>query len=490
MKKFFLTILILIIVLLAIAPFAFGLLFKHNFYNLVNNLNTDTSANIRIASYRLGWLRSYAKLMIEPRRTPNNHAFPSAQITVDEEISHGPFIYDPATHEFHFALGMIKSQVHFQPVESLLAIPADNGMMQVTTLTDFANHYFINFNAPAFVKEFPDHAKVDWKGMKGTSELWVSKDHIERIKSEALSGGVTLTAPSNAGAYTAKMNSYMMKSDSTLSAVTGLWQGEYTNSFGGISASMADTVFFSIDSINLTVKTNVEQNTLYNFDLNLNLSKFTAPEKIEIKPASLNVSVTNLNAPPLLRVLSMSMQEKRENLDIYPSLITPHTKIKGDLSVNTTEGRLFATGELSWPTLPVKVEEVPLKALLNAEMRISKSLLDYVITLVDGNNAPTAPVPNPSQPAASQPAAASTMQDHVRDLINRGYLVLDKDDYVSTILGKDGKITINGKDFPPAPSPEATSPSTDSMTPSQPSAAPSLPLQPIPAPTEKPAMPQ
>lgn len=453
MKKLIL-LLAIIIIIIGATPLVGGYIFKGDFDKFITALNQDTNTQARVVEYKSGWVSSHAKVIIEPRETGRSMpGFAKPQIVLDQEICHGPFIFDKE-YGFTIAEGVVHSQVHLQPFEMLIGVPQDKGMMQVSTLVNYNNTYVSQFSSPPLTKAVPEKFTFKWEGFKGSANIDMANDKIDKVTTKVDMGPVDVNIAN--GSYEVKIagatGENMMKS----SSVPGLWNSNHSDKIGTITYSVSGKDMFMMNSTKAMVNTKIDNKNLFDMDMNINIDRMNFTDQIEIKPVAFNVTINDLSGAELAKIMRTPSMDRSSSENLFPKVVTPTSNVKSDLKVETSRGHLMVTANVDWKGQSVaNAEEMRNKTNVMVNLRISQNLLNYITGIVDSMR------PAPST-TSSNSTDTKSMQDEIKSYIDKGYLTQDKDDYISQIMMSQGKVTINGKDYVPETSDTSgTSTSTD-----------------------------
>jgi len=464
-------IVLLILAGIAIAPWIDGMLFKSNYYHFVQALETDKRVKISILEYREGWMSSDAKISIMPTvdlmsglpispNTPTTGAYITPTIILDQHISHGPLVNDPITHQYTLGLASIESNMHLPAtVEAvLLGNQANqNGVISIYGLATLGGDYLNQIKTPIFNINIPSLGSIVWQGLSGYINFHMEGKHIQNIKSDITIGAVN--ARSIAGIFVTENAD--VKSDMTLDK-TGLWNGSYAFTAPKISVTDESDVY-SVKNVSFSTQFGVTSTNLYATQLHILLDQLNSPHFSINQQSHINLSIENLNADALLTFINEARQNTSATSEdtqrfesLLPPIISTTTLIKHDSAINTSWGRLIESSQASWPIAVKTVDDIWKNVSAKADIRISVSLVNQLIDLsvppappvakpvTDTNS--TVPSQNVEQPVAKPTSPADVMKQHVADLIKQGYIIVDKDDYVTSITFLQGKLKANGLD--------------------------------------------
>lgn len=462
-------IVLLILVAIVITPLIDGMLFKSNYYHFIQALETDKRVKISILEYHEGWMSSDAKLSIMPtvdlmpglpNSTPTG-SYITPTIILDQHIVHGPFVRDPFTHGYALGLASINSNMHLPAtVEAvLLGNQANqNGVISINGLATLGGDYLNQINTPVFNINVPSVGSIVWQGLNGYMNFHMEDKHIQNIKSDMTIGAIN--AHSVVGSFITENAN--VKSDMTLDK-TGLWNGSYAFTAPNISVSSENDIY-SVKNVSFTTQFGVTATNLYATKLQILLDQLSSPQFSINQQSHINLSIENLNADALVNVITQARQDQSMTPEqtqkfeaLLPTLISTTTLIKHDTAINTSWGRLIESSQASWPVAVKTIDDLMKNVSAKADVRISISLVNKLIEIAAQQETPgaqRATTPNSSPTSETQQSAApvpvspaDTMKQELADLIKKGFITQDKDDYVTSITFEQGVIKANGLDI-------------------------------------------
>ena len=447
-KKYAYAFVLLMLFLILMTPWMSGLLFKRNFFHIISLIHAKKNYNVQVLAYRTGWFSSYAKIIIQPSLPNQDKLFSNINATIEQKISHGPLVYDYIQHHWTIASAFIHANLLFEPQEMLFNIPKDQPFIQIESLATFNDTYYFKFLP--FSRETRNGLKFSWQGLNGSADFSVADEQINKIILNVT--GNPVIAENNL--YTLTLSGYTFQSKSTRSKKNILWNQNSNFFLPTLSLKLLNKEKMFVEGFNVLTNSSIEQN-FYNSTRDININKINLAlqlnaENFVINPATIKIVINHLDANQLTK-----LSENKSGLNDIPRIITPTTAIKGDVTINTSNGRLLTNAEINWPAThsPTTLEEISLLANLRVKIRVSISLVDYFLTMMDENfptkSATSATYPSTTS-ALTQPAMpAANFRMQINEWLNQGYLIKDQNDYVSNMIGGQGKLKINGKDFSP-----------------------------------------
>jgi uncharacterized protein YdgA (DUF945 family) len=387
--------LLLLIFLLALLPFAEGIIFKRAYLSLID-INTHGKAQVQ--EYNLGWLSSTAKIYIPFGGTDAKSNLP-AGVTLDETIYHGPYLIDPSTNVRVFKQAAIVTTVHLDPkLESyLLGNNTSDGIMQMTTLISHQNHFTTQVQTPVFNIKVGSEGKIVVQSTSGTVESDAENNFIKSSTSDwhlgAISGesnGISVSA--TPATLQASVNCENTASLCSVRANASFPLLQGTNAQGGTAKLTG--LHFKTDSHN------VDNN--YSNDIQFSVSSLVTPD-YSTGASSLKLSYSHLNAAEIRDLLSSLQQAQEQYTDMrsnqlaaaaalnaaLPKIITQQTTFNEALKISTASGALTSTGKLFWPpnTSAASSAELMMAADAQVNVRASVALVASVIKEMDDKKA-------------------------------------------------------------------------------------------------------
>src|SRR6266496_3821808 len=133
--------LIFLVVIAAAIPFVDGYLYKKEFISVVSSMAeryNDKSLKVEIVEYNLGWLHSTAKTHVTST-DPETLKYMPEGVTIDNEISHGPFVYDSANDQYRFACAYDVSRISLPSSLQKMLMPTqpDQPIFESDTVASF-----------------------------------------------------------------------------------------------------------------------------------------------------------------------------------------------------------------------------------------------------------------------------------------------------------------------------------------------------------------
>jgi uncharacterized protein YdgA (DUF945 family) len=409
-------------------PWVDGYLFQKDYQADIAAINSTGNIQIKITEYNLGWLSSDIKLSLafptlaQASPTPQS-SVPTPIVTIDQHITHGPLINDPNQGRWVFALALIQSNLHLPNENKVIAKDATQGVLQADALVDFNGKYTTQIQTPVFSMN-NGAGKLSWQGLKGTLTADVQNHVVVDAQSDLQFAPFLVT--SDYGSFSLQEMKWQAERACQQPSLCG---GSSTVAIANMDAQGMGS-HFKVGSINLETKYGPSGSNQYDNSLDLAISKVNASvmsyADYSVDKATLKITSSHLNGAAVEQLLQKVRSDSDMNANTNPSarmdafnallppLVTPDTTIATDVAMNTSVGDLTSQGKMSWPkntALPKTMAELGKGLNVNIETRVSVSLVDEVIKVLDGE-APATPAATPAttNPAATPAAPSAATQ--------------------------------------------------------------------------------
>ncbi len=410
--------LLLLVFLLGLLPLVDGIIFKRGYLTL---LDYNSHGKAQVQDYSMGWLSSTAKIFLPASDGKGG-------VTLDQTIYHGPFLINPLTNEREFKQAAIVTMVHLDPkTESYLAgTDTSNGVLQMTTLVTYSNHFTTQVQSPVFNIKVGSQGKLVFQGVSGTIDSTVENNFIKSSSTDlhlgAISGesnGISVAAtPSTLRGEVTCPDAASLCSVSAESAFPLL---QSVNAQGGTTKLTG--LHFKTDSHNA--------NNNYSNNFQFSFSSLVAPD-YSTGASSLKISYDHLNAAEIRDLFNNLQQAQNQYTDLrssqlaaaaalnaaLPKIITPQSTFNEDLRITAPAGVLTATGKVFWPAgaaaTATSSAELMLVANAQVKVRASVTLVNDIIKKMDEKKAAeeeAAALAMPAKPAVETPPPLITIDE-------------------------------------------------------------------------------
>jgi uncharacterized protein YdgA (DUF945 family) len=420
----YVVVLVLLLIAAAILPGAAGYYFKNNYLALLNSMNADSPTKIKLDEYSLGWLHSTAKLSVTFKQRGEHGGAPTTQtISMNQIITHGPMIKDPATQTWIFMLAMINTQVHIDKKmeTNWLGANSDNGVMQITTMANFLGNYASQLQTPLFTFKSPNDVKFSWQGMKGSVDADTSNNVIKKVKTD-------LTASPFSMQDTANGNSLTLQG-MTVQAEKTCDRGALCTGTGSATMPVMVAVTpdrnLKVSGITMSSSYGADAKNVFTGKLQMGFAKYEMPD-YTVGPMVLKLGANNIDGNVLQKIIALaknmpadlSSDSRADQLILVtqynaeiPHLILANTVFTEDASVKTSYGDFKSTGKFSWPAntpMPNTVTDL-IKMNVTMNVQAATALVDQIISELDAKDQAQNPTAAAEAVAAAGPQTFENM---------------------------------------------------------------------------------
>ena len=461
LKPRYIIVIILVIFLSALIPWVDGYIFKSRYTALLTKISSEDVIPLEILEYHLGWLNSTAKIGIN--FTPTN---PDANITIEQQISHGPFLKDPITNQVVYAFAAIRSVVHLsKKLEATLGSLSSQGIAEVTTLATFHGNFTNQFNVSSLSMSMSDQDKMMTQGLKGIVDVEFPARKLRHVSTEIDAGTLFIQSPQG----TLSMQGMTSLGDRTC-PLQSLCSGTTKTSIPEIDVANSDGLSFKLNNLNFLTSYSVDDQHLYNGYLQLIFDKWTAPTYL-LGPVNLQFWLSNVDATALLKFIDIVKQTKNKLTlengtpgqkallsqlnNIFPQLLTINSVANADIKVTTSLGNASSVAKLFWPAntpLPHTTADETQNISFQMNIRAAAALIDQLIKTMDGNQIAiklpgltTTSTPTPVSTDIDSEVNAWVQQNQMSDDIGKQIILLQKQHFSPEIysIAMD-KLVANG----------------------------------------------
>lgn len=366
-----------IVLAFSLIPFVDGYLFKNNYLSLLNSINTENQSfvKVKVIDYTLGWFGSSATLQIDQGVVPTQ----SYSMTVKQQISHGPFVYDVNQQTWRWGSGSIDSVVTFSPLLQMsMAAQGTEVALRMQSLVTFSGDYATQFDSSAFLLKSPPETKILWKGVQGSILAQVKNNSLYRTDidltvhdAKSLSGASLI----DFGGMTVAVHT---KRDSSIGIMTGTYQCVIPH----VSIIQSGSNPYVLKGARLSWTASLDNQRLYNQMVKLSFDSFTFPQFLANK-TSAEIEFQHLNPQAFLELIRESSHRGAAGVmdHVFP-VITPTTMILEKLNMNTSLGDAVLAATIHWtvdPSLLKTVDDIVKYTMLKIDVHVSDALMKKVI---------------------------------------------------------------------------------------------------------------
>lgn len=445
---------IFLMIALAAAPWIDGEFFKRKFLHVADIINQENRVKIEVLDYQQGWLNSSAKLRVTliengvtaPYRVATQKKSQPVTFIVEQDISHGPLIYDPLSQRFGVGYANIHSLVH-APQELAAA------MIETSTLAQFNGDWLGEIRMPKMVANSP-LMNMEWDGLNGDYKLVVIQDDLRNLKINLHVGTITV----NFGAQ----NNYVKQlwiepisyTNDTARTRNGLWSGNANLATQAIRIKKFDGSLISVEGLTLSTSYGISGATFYNTAMIFNLYnlKLMHPLIPNTKLLHLKISASNFNAEGLneyIQFFKSSTTEAINNMSmetietLLAHTVMKNSSITGEGKADTDIGMIELRSLTEWDSTaeqPDTLAEILNTANTRIYVKASPQITKKIILEYKNNFA------KPPEAISRVPNQAPLTVDGMVDGLTRiGYIVKNEDSYSTVFTINNGDLKINGR---------------------------------------------
>lgn len=490
MRKRILYTFIIFLIAIAIMPWIEGALFKSKYLHLIEVINQDNRAEIKVISYQQGWLHSSAKIfvtlnkaLIKLYQISITQANTPIGFTVEEKISHGPLIYDRFSNAFNLAHAKIQNDIYL-PKEiqtTLFGNLTTNDMLRVDIISKFDGDWTGEINVPTFSLSIPNLGNLTWFGLTGSFNIILADHYFKSTNFVAKLGSFILKSSSQDTSIRSIETDPIKYKYSASYDDVGLFSGTtnaYTHTISIIKTNETKIIG---KSVAIHTAFNMDRRTFYAGNLSINIKDLNISSNIipAIQPLHMLITVNNFSIKGLLSYLdniSVNTPEAMQKINVNTAegllmhMITPESFIEGDLSLNSSLGGLtshFKSTLRSDVPPPSTFHDLIASLSTTANFVISPSVMQKIVELYNDKifvsktsqgtvakfltkpQTITVPASMTSKltpiPATNQSSNLSAKQI-VEDLLYGGYLAKDdNNNYITDLTIKSGEWKLNGR---------------------------------------------
>lgn len=471
MLKRFCFFLIIIIIIIS-APWLDGALFKKNYLHIIELINQDNRVKITVLDYQEGWARSYVKLRVTVGNNGLSSPFKSTKtlnviqpinFIVEQDINHGPFIFNTLRQQIGFGYANIYSKMHFPEQMSVTVEAANNDQFfDMNTLARFTGEWVGKINIPKFTITVSPLGKVVWEGLDGDYTLNFIHDLLTKISVNMRIGSMQVLIDAKNDYVTQIQTQPSIYVNDTYRNGRGLWSGKASLDVPGLKITKADNSELSVEDINLNSAYGIGGNTFYNNSIFLNLKKINTNNVNVPDIALLHIEIlaSNFDSEAMLdyaRYFKSSTNEAMQNIDfntletLLVHTVMENTKLNAKVMAQTDWGKLLLDSQTAWDAVaprPETLDNVIHHTVTTIKVEVSQEIATKLLTVyqndikipeqADGNTLPAKLIP---------PKSALTPAQILDGLLRIGYIMQNDQDYITTFTIENAIIKWNGREL-------------------------------------------
>ncbi len=454
-------ILLSLVVLLLVTYAIMGFIVKSTLNKNINSIPQNSIVRIHLDNYQRGWFSSQAvlsiKMNIPAQESKDEHGVAKMQPPINFElnyplmIKHGPVICTDYGMHFGIAYVTTQPQSHYH------------------VLVNYFNETWSRYAFPALTfkgNSGPESVEFSWQGLSATLGTSPSLNNIL--------GNLILYGFNGAANNVAFQVGKVSDEFNLNHARDGLWLGK--NHFSLLSAAMSqgNQKLFDLQGVELSSSSDVTEGML-NFDFNLSINKLFVDNKT-YGPGSLQLTIKNLDADAMASINQRSwsaMQNDQssallvpELLSNVPKLLSQGSELEISAAADLPEGKITSNFKLTLPKTEVSdptqlLQKASGSGQFKAPIVVVKEIMSSLLknnnkqegTTTQTSQAPTAAT---SLPAISTVTNTTKNSDDelqkqvdkiLQNLLDKGYIKVEGNNYVVDLKIEDQKIFMNGQLF-------------------------------------------
>ncbi|KTC95238.1 YdgA family protein [Legionella feeleii] len=466
--------LVVLVVLILIAYYVMGFVLERTLNKNINSIPKSPVLSVELDNYERGWFSSQAllavKMHIPAQETTDAQGESSTEPPADVDMSfpliinHGPFIV--SDYGMGFGMGQVttRPETHFH------------------VLVNYFNKTIFKYAIPAFTIKGQggsdeDSFQAEWLGLNA---LLCVSPNLDKLGGGFILHGLNTSASNGLFKLGRVVNNFKLSRSQE-----GLWVGQV--SFNVPSASLSgdkDNQNFNLESFDLALGSDITDDAL-NVDLGLSLKQLVTNDKT-YGPGVVKLSIKNLDPAAMASINKLTEKLVQDNpnatllgvsiLSELPKLLSKGAILElSEMNFNLPEGKIIGNLKISVPTGEVNdpvqlLQKAQGTGEFRAPMAIVKEILVATMTTNSEKNSNSEEDQStPAQATAQEPATGNTatavmptasttdsntdlsaQADKVlQDLVNKGLLKVEGNDYVVSFKLENQQLMVNGQPFDP-----------------------------------------
>ncbi len=459
--------------MVGLIPYIDGVIFKKNYYHFVDVMNKDGHINVTILNYQRGWMNSCAKIRITINKNLFDFYQPSPIVTplisfiIEENIIHGPIVYDRIKNRFKLGYANIESNIFLTDAlkKMLPGMFIGPDIIFADMLSEFDGDWSGHVLIHPLAFTLQNVGNITWEGVDSDFKIGIRNEHIKHIRND-LSSGLFVIDINNSAIKKILIEPVQYSYD-VARQKTGLWSGNSKIDMLGFMITRSNGPMISSNKLSLQSTFSMDETTFYNTNLSIFFDDLKIPDYFisdistfrlmvranNFSTHGLNEYLTNLT-PTILPVLDLNQIET-----MLAHTVTTTSDIHGSINFSSSLGNMTTKFKIDWePNVPAPdtISNIITGTYTEADVTASKpfiiKLLDMYMNgsqfknqLMDQKTPASAELNLKDDPKQS---ATKTPQESLIGLEIIGYVSKDKEDNYSTeFTVKNGIPKINGRDL-------------------------------------------
>lgn len=381
MRKFFYSLVVLILILLAL-PFGMGFYVEHTIDKLIAESRLPSYLSVGLQDYQRSWFSSKANFNVQ-LNIDNEYVLFETPVVIE----HGPIIYDGIKKRFKIAQALIDVPVHLTEQNSTQT--HQKPLLHLSIIIGLDNSVHVEFSSPSF-ELLNNNIKMNWKGIMGDISLSPNRKNVElSLQADPLFIQFNQTSFFSTGHFTLKNTS--QKHDNQL------WFGNVTAKFKDLLYKPTHNTPINMDNLEINIANVDEENTV-NTASTITAHQITYDGN-HYGPFKLHYNLNHLSTDALIELNQLNQRNAWQANYLLPQqrfailqatfdLIKPGVSfIIDELSLDTPQGKVTFHGYIELPKikslgqlfseLPELTQQIKAQAVLRWPEALESTLSSY-----------------------------------------------------------------------------------------------------------------
>lgn len=391
MSQFFYLFLIFLLVAVGLVPFIDGYLFKRDFFTFIEIINQRQSSSnfkLEVSEYRLGWAHSQAKV----RLIPSKDMVPIMQgITIDYDIAHGPYAYDPIENKRVMAYAIVKSDMVASPKwQNLLLNKNNKSLIQTYSRVNFDGDWYQQIHIAPLV--IPDLGIFRMEPSKGIIKFNVKDNRINGMEVNGNIGAITLDFDrgiSHSGMQQIHIQASTYQHHSIFET-SGLWNVQTKIAIPTLSIQETSGQTLSMTNLELFGSANLDKENATS-KIQISFKTLSLPTSLitMISQFNFSISANYFNGQAVKAYFDfvkshevMTDNDRKLMENMFFQMISPKSTVNADFAFSSSLGNFSLQSKLFWQTnapAPMSVSDLALNVRSEANIRAAILLVNTII---------------------------------------------------------------------------------------------------------------
>lgn len=392
-----------ILIIIGMIPWIEGMLFKRHYFHLIDLINKDNRVKIDVLEYHEGWLHSYAKIHITINKQLTNLYLITTPIefTIEENISHGPIVYDSLQNKIEFGHAKIRNDIHLSSQLETLLVGSlkSEGVLQIEMLSEFDGDWSGQIHISKLILYLQNIGKVTWDGLNSDFKIIERNNFIKKTKFDGKIELLTMQGDTKNPYFTEMAIQPIKYSYIASHENAGLFSGNSHTYTPSISIIKPDGSHIMGSHLAMNTSFSMDKNTFYNINLSINSKNLKIPNEAipVILQFQILISASNFSTHGLFEYLNnfksdaqnaMQTADLKAMESLLVHTIMPTSIFHGNISLNTSLGAFTCSFKSSWrPDVPIPntFSDVISSAYTEVDFIMSPAVVQKIVELYKDN---------------------------------------------------------------------------------------------------------